>query len=124
MDDSLRGSFCSLERATYLSSSTSIPRFAKPFVLHTDASGKGLGAVLEQIQDDGNHNPVTFARRTLSKHEVKYGSTELETLAVICALRHFRAYLYGHQYTVYTDHAPVKSLLRAKYSSGKLARWC
>ena len=100
------------------------PDFAKPFVLHTDASGKGLGAVLEQIQDDGDHHPVAFASRTLSKHEVKYGITELETLAVIWALRHFRAYLYGHKCTVYTDHAPVKSLLRAKHSSGKLARWC
>ena len=100
------------------------PDFAKPFVLHTDASGKGLGAVLEQIQDDGNHHPVAFTSRTLSKHEVKYGITELETLAVTWALRHFRAYLYGHRCTVYTDHAPVKSLLKAKHSSGKLARWC
>ena len=39
-------------------------------------------------------------------------------------MRYFRAYLYGHKCTVYTDHAPVKSLLRAKHSSGKLAHWC
>ena len=67
------------------------PDFSKPFMLHTDASGTGLGAVLEQVQDDGNLHPVAFASRTLSKHEVKYGITELETLAVIWALRHFRA---------------------------------
>ena len=99
------------------------PDFAKPFVLHTDASRKGLGAVLEQVQDDGSHHPVAFASRTLSKHEAKYGITELETLAVIWSLRHFRAYLYGHKCTVYTDHSPVTSLLKTKHSSGKLARW-
>ena len=93
-------------------------------MLHTDASGKGLGAVLEQIQDDGNDHPVIFASRTLSEHEVIYGITELETLVVIWALRHFHAYLYGHKCTVYTDHASVKLLLRAKHSSGKLACWC
>ena len=65
-----------------------------------------------------------FASRTLSKHEAKYGITELEMLAVIWALWRFRAYLYGHRCTVYTDHAPVRSLLKAKHSSGKLARWC
>ena len=97
------------------------PDFSKPFVLHTDASVKGLGAVLEQIQDDGSHHPVVFASHTLSKHEVKYGITELETLAVIWALRHCCAHLYGHKYT---DHDLVKSLLKAKHSSGKLAQWC
>ena len=100
------------------------PDFSKPFMLHTDASGKGLGAVLEQVQDNGSHHPVAFASRTLSKREVKYGTTKLETLAVKWALRHFHGYLYGHKCTVYTDHAPVKSLLKAKHSSGKLARWC
>ena len=38
-------------------------------------------------------------------------------------LRHFRAYLYGHKVVVYTDHAPVKSMLNTKHPSGKLARW-
>ena len=52
-------------------------------MLHTNASGKGLGAVLEQIQDDGNDHPVIFASRTLSEREVIYGITELETLVVI-----------------------------------------
>jgi len=99
------------------------PDFSKPFLLHTDTSGKGLGAVLEQEQADGKNHPIAYASRTLSKHEQRYRITELETLAVVWSLRHFRAYLYGHKCTVYTDHSPVKSLLKTKHPSGKLARW-
>jgi len=98
------------------------PNFNEPFQLHTDASGQGLGAVLEQ-QVDGVSHPVAFASRTLSKHEQRYGITELETLAVVWGLRRYRAYLYGHRVTVFTDHAPVKSLMKTKHPSGKLARW-
>lgn len=98
------------------------PNFSQPFQLHTDASGQGLGAVLEQ-QLDGESHPVAFASRTLSRPEQHYGITELETLAVVWSLRHFRAYLCGHKVTVYTDHAPVRSMLKTKHPSGKLARW-
>ncbi len=100
----------------------SYPDIAKPFILHTDASGKGIGAMLEQEQEDGSRHPVAYASRTLSKHEERYGITELETLTVIWSLKHIKAYLWGHKTMVYTDHAPVRSLLRTKHSSGKLAR--
>ena len=98
------------------------PDFLKPFVLHTDASGKGLGAVLEQEQADGKNHPIAYTSCTLSPHEERYGIMELETLAVVWSLRHFRAYLYGHKFIVYTDHSPVKSL-KTKHPSGKLACW-
>lgn len=52
-------------------------------MLYTDASGRDLGAVLEQVQNDGNHHPNAFASRTLSEHEVKYATTELETFSLI-----------------------------------------
>ena len=43
------------------------PDFLKPFVLHTDASGRGLGAAQEQA--DGKNHPIAYASRTLSLHE-------------------------------------------------------
>ena len=42
---------------------------------------------------------------------------------MVWSLRHFRAYLYGHKCIVYTDHSPVKSVLKMKHPSGKLAHW-
>ena len=99
------------------------PCFAKPFVLHTDASGQGLGAVLEQEQEDGQLHPVAYASRTLSPAESRYGITELEALALVWAAKYFRAYLLGQHCIVYTDHAPLQAMFRAKHSSGKWARW-
>ena len=64
------------------------------FLLHTDASGQGLDAVLEQEPEGGGPtHPVAFASRSQSKQEQKYGITELEALGVVWAVRHFRAYL-------------------------------
>ena len=75
------------------------------------------------MQDNGASHPIVYASRTVSTHKKKYGITELEALSVVWALRHFRAYLWGHKTIVYTDHSPVKSLLYARHTSGELARW-
>ena len=72
---------------------------------------------MSQLQQDGLHHPVAYAGRSLSAAERNYGITELETLAVVWAMSHYRSYLYGQDVTVYTDHSAVNS------PSGKDARW-
>ena len=99
------------------------PQFDKPFILETDASGVGLGAVLAQKQEDGSVRPIAYASRSLQPHERNYGITELEGLGVVWAVKHFRPYLYGHSCDVYTDHSALTSLLNTPQPSGKLARW-
>ena len=88
------------------------PLFDRPYTLEIDASGRGIGAVLLQKQDeDGKLHPVAFASRSLNAAERNYSISELETLAVVWAISHFHAYLYGQQVTVMTDHAAVKPIL-------------
>ena len=109
----------SLTRAPVLA----YPHFDREFLLETDASGVGLGAVLSQRQDDNTIRPMAFASRTLQPHERRYGISELEALGVVWAVKHFRHYLYGYPCTVYTDHEALRSLLNTPHPSGKLARW-
>ena len=99
------------------------PDFEKGFVLETDASVRGLGAVLSQKQGDGKLHPIGFASRSLTPPEKNYSITDLETLAVVWAVSYYRAYLYGNEVTVVTDHSAVKAVLETPGGSGKHARW-
>ena len=101
----------------------SYPSFNRPFVPETDASVRGLGAVLSQLQEDGQLHPVAYASRSLCASERNYSVTELETLAVVWSITHFHPYLYGHTVTVYTDHTAVKAILNSANPSAKHARW-
>ena len=101
----------------------SYPRFDRGFTLETDASGLGLGAVVSQTQEDGKLHPIAFASRALSPCEKNYGITELETLAVVWAISHFKPYLYGRDVMVFTDHSAVCTILQNPHASGKHARW-
>ena len=99
------------------------PNFDQSFVLETDASIKGLGAVLSQRQENSQLHPVAFASRALSAAEKNYSIIELETLAVVWAIQHFHAYLYMHEVMVVTDHSAVKAILQTPSPSGKHTRW-
>ena len=92
------------------------------FILDTDASGEGIGAVLSQVQD-GAERVVAYASRKLSKPERNYCVTRRELLAVVVHLKKFKQYLYGQKVTVRTDHAALRWLLNFKNPEGQLARW-
>ncbi|UYV75730.1 hypothetical protein LAZ67_13001159 [Cordylochernes scorpioides] len=63
--------------------------------IHTDTSIVGLGAVLMQPDNDGFLHPIHYLSRTTSKHESKYGISELECLAIVWALQKLRPYIFG-----------------------------
>lgn len=85
------------------------PRFDLPFILHTDASNVGLGAVLMQ-EHEGNLRPIGFASRVLTSAEKNYSVTDREMLAIVWALKYFRDIILGYKVMVHTDHMPLTSL--------------
>ena len=99
------------------------PNLNQDYILETDASVQGLGAVLSQEQPDRKVHPVAYASRALSPSERNYGITELETLAVVWGVSHFRHHLYGTSVTIYTDHTAVKAVLESPHLTAKHARW-
>ena len=65
------------------------------FILQTDASDTGVGAVLFQQDDEAVKHPVAFASRKLLPRETRYSTIEKECLAIIWGITKFQEYLYG-----------------------------
>ena len=98
--------------------------FKKPFRLETDALKEGLGAVLLQESDDGQHHPVAFASRELKGGEPKYHSSKLEFLAFKWAVtEQFREYLQYQPFTVHTDNNPLTYILTTPNLDALGHRW-
>lgn len=98
------------------------PDFTKTFILHTDASALGLGAVLSQMV--GKHDkPIAYASRRTTKTEANYGATQLEALAVTWAVKHFNHYLMGAPFRLITDHSALRALMKLDNPQGMFARW-
>ena len=98
--------------------------YGKPFKLTTDASKKGLGAVLFQIGEDGKERPVVFASRTLNKAEKNYTTHKLEFLALKWSITdRFHEYLYGSTFEVFTDNNPLSYVLSSAKLDAMGQRW-
>lgn len=82
-------------------------RNAKTF-LQTDASNVGLGAMLFQKDDEGLNRVNACASKSLTETEKAYPQTQREALAVVWATKKFHYYLAGREFTIVTDHEPLK----------------
>ena len=98
-----------------------IPSVLDSFSLHTDASGFGVGACLH-VQRGEEELPVAFYSRQLQGAEKNYSITELETLAIVSALKYFEFYVYGTSLVIYTDHKACTSLLTSTILNNRLKR--
>jgi len=99
-----------------------LPDMDKTFVLRTDASDVGLGAILLQEHEDGIF-PVAYASRRLTRAEQNYAVVEREFLAIVWAVAKFYQYLYGRQFVLKTDHRLLIYLDKAKLADARVMRW-
>uniref|UniRef100_A0ABD2W6S4 RNA-directed DNA polymerase n=1 Tax=Trichogramma kaykai TaxID=54128 RepID=A0ABD2W6S4_9HYME len=81
----------------------------KPFIITTDASGYAIGGILSQ-GPPGKEQPIAYTSRVLRGPELNYDTYEKEAITMLHAVNMFRPYVYGHQFTMYTDHQPLKKL--------------
>lgn len=89
------------------------------FQLQTDASGYSLGAILS----NGDAKPIAYTSRSLNKAELNYPTIQKELLAIVWAVKHFRPYLYGRTFTIFTDHRPLIYLFNMKDPSSRLMKF-
>ena len=99
-----------------------LPDCSKQFVLRTDASQDGIGAVLMQ-ENNGQMFPVSYWSRALRTAEKNYSTVEKELLAVVEGVKRYYFYLYGEEFVIETDHLPLASLRTSKNANARLMRW-
>ena len=104
-----------------------IPRYGpnETFVVQTDASTVGIGAVLlQKDRNDGRMHPIVYLSRGLQPNEKNYDPQKLEGLAVVWAIDRLRHHLRGHRFEVHTDHANLEWILTANHiKRPQMARW-
>jgi hypothetical protein len=99
------------------------PNVRKPYHLHTDACDYAVGGILVQVDDTGLDRVVQYISHQLSPTQRRWATIEKEAYAVVYALTKLRTYLFGAEFTVYTDHKPLKSLFTKEMVNTKIQRW-
>ena len=116
--------FNTLKEACTTAPILAYPNYSLPFILHTDSSTDGLGAVLYQKQEEGTR-VIAYASRALTASEANYAPHKLEFLALKWAVTDkFKEYLYGgNWFEVFTDNNPLTYILSTAKLDACGQRW-
>ena len=102
-----------------------MPNHTRPFQIETDASKCATGAVLTQLDSNGDRHPISFISKTLSPTERNYEIYDQELLAIIQALKEWCHYIQGSAHTtiILSDHKNLMYYREAKKLNQQQARW-
>ncbi|KAL4562009.1 hypothetical protein LXL04_034197 [Taraxacum kok-saghyz] len=110
--------FDKLKEALVTASVLSLPDFSLLFIVECDASGRGIGAVLMQ-----NRKPIAYFSKALSERNLVKSAYEREIMALVLSVQHWRSYLLGNRFIVYTDRKKLKFLLQQRITSPDQQNW-
>ncbi|GFW35729.1 retrovirus-related Pol polyprotein from transposon 297 [Trichonephila clavipes] len=99
------------------------PNFEREFIVQTDASNAGMGAVLTQLNEQGEEHPILHLSKKFSEVEKRYCTTEKECASIVFAIKRLHYYLDGNSFLVMADHNPLVWLNRNVSSNPRLMRW-
>ncbi|GFX81866.1 retrovirus-related Pol polyprotein from transposon 297 [Trichonephila clavipes] len=99
------------------------PTFEREFIVQTDASNAGMGAVLSQLTEQGEEHPILYLSKKFSEVEKRYCTTEKECASIVFAIKRLHYYLDVNSFLVMTDHNPLVWLNRNVSSNPRLMRW-
>ena len=110
--------FVALQEAMTAAPVLTLPNFSQTFVIETDASSKGIGAVLMQ-----QGHPIAFISKALSEKHQKLSTYDKEMFAVFFVVKKWHHFLMGRHFIIRTDHKPLKYLLGQKVSTPSQHVW-
>ena len=89
------------------------PKLHEHTRLYVDASNFAVGGAIVQANSNGDPRPIAFFSKTLSPAQKSYSAFDRELLAICLAIKHFRYFLEGREFTIYTDHKPLIAAISA-----------
>ena len=99
------------------------PQFHKPFIIHVDASDCDLGAFLAQKEDNGELVIIAYFSKCFTSSQQHYSATQKECPAVVLAVTHWRAYIWGSHFVCVTNHSALRYLYSMQDTSDMLTLW-
>jgi hypothetical protein len=110
--------FQTLKKAMTTTPILAMPNFNDTFIVETDASGNGIGAVLQQ-----QGKPIAFMSRALGVSKCSWSTYTKEMLVVVEAIRVWRPYLLGQHFIIQTDQRSLKHLQEQRITTPEQQKW-
>lgn len=110
--------FQTLKTAVTSSPVLTLPNFELPFEIECDASGKGVGAVLMQMK-----HPIAYFSKAFTASKLSKSAYDKELMALVLAIQHWRHYLLGRRFVVYSDQKSLKHLLQQRITTANQQEW-
>ena len=120
---SLSEAFKKLKQLLTSSHVMTSPRTDRPYKLYTNACDYAVGVILVQEDDSGTERVIQYVSHSLSSVQRRWATIEKEAYAVVYDISKLRPYLYGADFTVYTNHKPLTSLFTKEMLNTKIQRW-